>query len=419
MPSAAPVASLTLVVLLSCIAFATPAASLRLIGEQNTEAGTEDKRPLPDIKLFDSFSEIGQEQRDAWLNIWSTQAWALLQTLQAGRDKTPLHILMVGDSTMRKQMAFLCDFLEPGVQHDFHGPEVTESSCFNRELRLRVSHLWSPCCDPSELRHWSQRLADDSDGSGAAKRAAQVEPEVVYHNCGLHLMHLGAFRPFECLPRPYAEVLGGFQQAVAEVYPHALQVLMTTHSICESLFTGGYREAVDQAHWKPQVLTDACVKDLSQRLWRSKGSNADATRAAPEGVTRALGGLCRSGMMIDDTAARQRAAVLAAVEAARRRPSAAGGGGGGASDGGRGTSPSRIDVVDAYALTWQQCWASDKMDGRHYPFLVPLEAQQFLGVVSRWLLPQAAAGGGGGGGGEGGTLGGGGMATGGGGASGK
>lgn len=25
------------------------------------------------------------------------------------------------------------------------------------------------------------------------------------------------------------------------------------------------------------------------------------------------------------------------------------------------------------------------MDGRHYPFLVPLEAQQFLAVVSRWL----------------------------------
>lgn len=44
-------------------------------------------------------------------------------------------------------------------------------------------------------------------------------------------------------------------------------------------------------------------------------------------------------MMIDDTAARQRAAALKAVDAARRR-------GGGAG----------IDVVDAYALTWQQCW---------------------------------------------------------------
>ncbi|KAG2428950.1 hypothetical protein HXX76_011194 [Chlamydomonas incerta] len=366
--------------LVALISTANVAASLRQI-EERAEAGPAgEDRSVALIKLFDNFSSIGQEQHDAWLNIWSTQAWAVLQSLQAARDRAPLHLLLVGDSTMRKQKAFLCDFMEPGVQHDFHGPEVLESSCFNRELKLRVTHLWSPCCDPAGLRHYAQRLAD---ADGGAKRAL-VEPQVVYHNCGLHLMHLGAFRTFECLPRPYEEVLAGFQAAVQEVYPSTLQVVMTTHSICESLFTGGYREAVDQAHWNPQALTDACVKDLSQRIWRSKDASAVATRSAPEGVTRVLGGLCRSGLMIDATAARQRAAVLAAVDTARRRGAGSGAG-----------PEARVDVVDAYALTWQQCWASDKMDGRHYPYLVPLEAQQFLAVVSKWL------GGGGGGSGSG------------------
>lgn len=70
--------------------------------------------------------------------------------------------------------------LSQNTHTDFHGPEMVESSCFNRELKVRVTHLWSPCCRPDDLRHLAQRLADE----GSVAKRALVEPQVVYHNCG-------------------------------------------------------------------------------------------------------------------------------------------------------------------------------------------------------------------------------------------
>ena len=65
-----------IVLTLALVTLAGAANRLRLVREDDStaDAGPE-KRPVPEIQVFDDFSSIGPEQRDAWLSIWSTQAW--------------------------------------------------------------------------------------------------------------------------------------------------------------------------------------------------------------------------------------------------------------------------------------------------------------------------------------------------------
>ena len=48
-----------------------------------------------------------------------------------------------------------------------------------------------------------------------------------------------------------------------------------------------------------------------------------------------------------------------------------------------------MDVVDGFALTDRQCWATEVGDGRHYVPLLPSMAMSFIGALfPRELLPR-------------------------------
>ncbi len=47
----------------------------------------------------------------------------------------------------------------------------------------------------------------------------------------------------------------------------------------------------------------------------------------------------------------------------------------------------RMALVDAYALTEGQCWASPPRDGRHFHLLVPAIVMDLLRAVREHLLP--------------------------------
>ena len=45
------------------------------------------------------------------------------------------------------------------------------------------------------------------------------------------------------------------------------------------------------------------------------------------------------------------------------------------------TTELRVPVVDGYAMTHMQCWATTAQDGRHYSPLLHLEVMALLGFL--------------------------------------
>ncbi|KAG2426208.1 hypothetical protein HXX76_013189 [Chlamydomonas incerta] len=435
--------------------------------------------------------------------------------LQDARGLAPLHIYMQGDSAFRQQKNFLCNLLQPGFTGGVWALDqyarIMEpiSGCYSPELGVRVTHVDNSCCNTARLAHLARTDADpygspnppawrpagvgssSSSGNGSSSSTQQV-PEhrdttlVVFMNCGLHLMHLGEARPFECLPEQYGymRVLRDFSDTAARLYPRSPQVFMTSNDICQSSFRGTYHDALANMTRDPESLVRQCV---------ALSNNVTVAGRKLAGNIAAITAACRNGLFIGESARLLRERMLMAVALLRRRhhgrafvsssaaaaAATAGGGGrrlahnGGGIDGvapgeagvgsdtaadgadeddsgaggahahgpqlrqllaaqhgaaaaaaaagktaattaaaaaydsvrhpqqqhemeveallaeGAGGSPvppTTVDVVDGYAITAGQCWASQINDGRHYPYLVPMQVLELISVLHRRLL---------------------------------
>ncbi|GFR40471.1 hypothetical protein Agub_g1034 [Astrephomene gubernaculifera] len=355
------------------------------------------KLPPPLISEFDA---VSSSQRQAWLDIWNTHAWNMLRALQDARGNGQLHIYMNGDSTFRQQKNFLCNVLQPGftggkwpldykVLNNQH-----ESSCYNSELKIRVTYVNNSCCDTERLAYllhrdtdpagkenppaWKPRtmgqsgmlrdpaMAETNAGTQDLEaEAADVEADtemrlVVYLGCGLHLMHLGRARPFECLQQQYGyvETIQEFAQAAARLYPGSLQMFMTTNNVCESNFGSPYSDVLKEAAADPQGFLRQCVEI------------ANMTTGPLQGNIPALTQACREGILMSHGAASLRRRMLLALKQENER---------------RGRED-HVGLVDAYALTEGQCWASQWSDGRHYAFVVPMVVMEMIATMHRQLL---------------------------------
>ncbi|PNH03882.1 hypothetical protein TSOC_010018 [Tetrabaena socialis] len=349
----------------------------------------------------------------------------MLEELQLERSGRPLHIYMNGDSTIRQQKNFLCSLLQPGFMHGYWPLDNTaltdqkESTCYNEALRVRITFIDNSCCDPERLAYlarndtsslpaWrpaapcstQQGPGTQATAPAAASTAAPLAtgeglacghgagpgPQlgaglgdaandttlVVYLNCGLHLLQMGSARLFECLPQQYhyEAAISNMSRAAGELYPGSLQVFMTTNKICESQFRALYGDTIRRLTSQPEQALAECV-----RL-----SNTDLIAGPLKGNLEALRAACRDGLFVGASTRLLRKRMLAALAVERQQ---------GRND---------PEVVDGYAITASQCWASQLHDGRHFPFLVPLQALRaacrdglFVGASTRLLRKRMLA----------------------------
>ncbi|KXZ43402.1 hypothetical protein GPECTOR_91g556 [Gonium pectorale] len=231
------------------------------------------------------------------------------------------------------------------------------------------------------------REAMDSSGDGGGELDL-----VLYLNCGLHLLHLGSARRFECLPQQYKYI-----DTVTNFSDAAGQVFMTTNYICEGNFIGEYGRAAAALAADPEPTVAACMTM----------SNSSAVAGAFAGDAEALAYACRHGLFTGAATRRLWHRMTLAVAELMRRGGGEGGregrepsgrrrrqqsgdgdgdgGGHGDGEGGERRRRRSIAVVDAFSLTAEQCWASEAGDGRHYPLLVPLVVTELIGAVRQAL----------------------------------
>ena len=174
---------------------------------------------------------------------------------------------------------------------------------------------------------------------------------------GLHLLHLHPFRRWDarcgsCPRGPQlldgwlrieADVAAGLD-GVAATFPATRRGYFATHSVCETRYARGYAVAVHR-YARAASVPDECVA-LVRELAPARAASNESARE-----------LCASAALTRAGAKHVRARELAALSAARFAD---------------------VDVVDGFALTDHQCWATGPEDGRHYPALVPLQVSAFL-----------------------------------------
>ncbi|KAG2429988.1 hypothetical protein HYH02_013938 [Chlamydomonas schloesseri] len=376
--------------------------------------------------------------------------------LQDSRGGAPLHIYMQGDSALRQQKNFLCHLLQPGFSGDLWALDVALrhaepiSGCYSPELGVRVTHVDNSCCNTDTLAHLARTDNDpygspeppawrpggvgtsssSSSGNGSSTQSHQSLPAthrdttlVLYLNCGLHLMHLGVARPFECLPEQYGymRLLRDFSDAAARLYPLSPQLAGNIPAITAACRNGLFigessrllRERMLMAvamlrrrhHGRAYITGSAAAAAAASAHHRPAGGGAsahglgaaaaDLVMTAARAPTGAPSAAAASGRRLMDSSAAAAATATTSVAAAghaspyetvqNSQAVAEGGGaeaaarewalaeGASASAASAAVPPTTVDVVDGYAITAGQCWASQVSDGRHYPYLVPMQ----------------------------------------------
>lgn len=109
-----------------------------------------------------------------------------------------------------------------------------------------------------------------------------------------------------------------------------------------------------------QQMLDECVAWL-------QGVDSEAAAAPPTQLQQ----LCRAATFTDAGVRWLNARAVAAVRRFRKREAAAAGGGSDA-------LPYRLSMLDSYASTQGQHWATADTDGRHYVPIIPLQLQATL-----------------------------------------
>ena len=173
------------------------------------------------------------------------------------------------------------------------------------------------------------------------------------HDCfsplsGLHFLHIGEARTSFSLHsvdtvRHAPAHLHAFVTATQQAAPQALIVLMTNHAICDEKYRGEYRQWVHLARTNPSVF---CADYL--RVGRELGDERTTSE-------------CLHSLLANE-----------GVESLNERLTQALG------ERGISTQHAGPVILDAFAITRDQCAYTDDKDGRHYLPLVPTELLTLL-----------------------------------------
>ncbi len=141
---------------------------------------------------------------------------------------------------------------------------------------------------------------------------------------------------------------------------------MTSNYVCEDNFKNAYADALLSIRNDTEGAVAQCLN--ATRSPEKAGPYADDAPARERA--------CRDGLFLSENSKLLRDRMLNALQEEQLR-----------------SAVSSMGLVDAFALTEGQCWASQSHDGRHYPMLVPTMVTELLTVVRRRLLGRAVASG--------------------------
>ena len=207
------------------------------------------------------------------------------------------------------------------------------------------------------------------DRSAAANETGRC---VVYVSGGaLHMLHIEPARKWEAVGRYLAfdslarrglarlrARFGGGGGDTGGDGAGARLVYFITHAVCESAFEGLFAAAVARARsGKPHGACMAHARDAITVAREGGGSDLGGLGDADGADQAWLTALCINGTMSGHGSALM-------YERERRV-----------------TTELRVPVVDGYAMTYMQCWATKAQDGRRYPPLLHLEVMALLGFL--------------------------------------
>jgi len=289
---------------------------------------------------YRSALQIGRERAAAWY-----YGPLGLQDIQAT-------IAFIGDSTHRNQLQFLCDVLGTAPRAIATGASSTGLACAGRGITaaLRVFDGESDPWTLAKMRSVLRSLA-----RGADVRSWDI---VYFGSTALHMLQLLPLSKWRGWPaaRDLDKELVKAVEAVRSV--GACPIFMTSHWLCSQQFLrppDGVRDFPSEA-WSPAELRGTLADETLPWAARKAAILRTAARNASY-FPRECAVIARSSDEADVCARLTFDAAGSAHAASLERAALA-------------KLPSPIRVVDAHALTRDQCWATQR-DGVQYLPLLP------------------------------------------------
>ncbi|PNH05129.1 Medium-chain-fatty-acid--CoA ligase [Tetrabaena socialis] len=198
---------------------------------------------------------------------------------------------------------------------------------------------------------------------GAAAPLSMLHAFEVKHGVEVrHLWGMTELSPLGTLGNPKPAALGGRTRPAAGFSTHGRAEEPAAGSSAAS-FRSAYLSAKTK-QGRPHVLCDMRIVDDAARELPHDGTTVGNLQPRPRPrparppsahPRRSARAACRDGLFVGASTRLLRKRMLAALAVERQQ---------GRND---------PEVVDGYAITASQCWASQLHDGRHFPFLVPLQ----------------------------------------------
>merc|ERR1712032_805062 len=171
-------------------------------------------------------------------------------------------------------------------------------------------------------------------------------PTVLYVNKGLWILHMEPTWPWTTGYKAWENYETSLQETVQsyrQVAPQATIVIMNTHSVCEDAYDGDYAQIIELYRSNRSVAAMPCVERLSKMGYFHND----------------IEGKCIKGFRVSENSQLLNLRLQEAIGAFKN-----------------------VEIVDAYAITHQQC--SFTSDGVHYNLLVLEELNYFFHQL-QWL----------------------------------
>eukprot|EP00752_Nemacystus_decipiens_P006929 g6222.t1 len=278
-----------------------------------------------------------------WFGAWNQTLQPKLDRLlvtsreQEGWSKeNGLLVVFAGDSTIIQQFQVIGEVLR--LRNDFH--PVTGNPDAER-LQMYELTFGAPRGTPGSVTFLFYRVFEVCV---LAKENPHVQRAyAMYFGCGLHLLHLfptqhpslmqQALRSWE----GYESILSDRIQGWRQVNPDIKLVFMTTHSIDESKYYGEWSDTLEAYKARDPAYLEPCKVKFEHSLPKGSRLREKLEEACIDTVFGARG-----------------------VQLLNNRGLAV-------------MKETGVPVVPAHTLVQGQQWATPDADGRHYPYLVPME----------------------------------------------
>jgi hypothetical protein len=277
-----------------------------------------------------------------------TAMWRQQMLYASPRRNGTLRVVACGDSTVRNAYEFFVDlFVANRTPADIPDHVVLRQLVWDQLTMVADFRVQLGCGHVLNLYHaWQGKQEEDAMAAGAAVAPRSAEAVYWINLGGLHFLHLLPGRGWH-----YRQWLGYAENGyttltrLLEAPGTAAVLFQTTHAVCEQRFVGSYAALAADPN---TTLCEAFLESLPPVAHDSRNRTQD----------------CLDGKMAWRGSWSLYQKELEII--ARLQPVARG----------------RLHVIDGFAQTNGQCWASNPADGRHYLAMMPHKVSTVLHVLA-------------------------------------